>query len=405
LRHCVYIFDLQDVLSRKAMKRFTILTLAPVLTLFAVGCSSPTAMQSTEYDDMYYSSADKTEYVQPTEDVYGKATEQPQYQSQTAADNEVPNPEYSENRNSVIDNYYGDEYYDGRSYDPRNNWYQPNYSFVDPYWGDNYVRNYGYSNYHRTRYADPFYDPFYYDPFFNDPFAYRPFYNRGVSVTVSYSFGWGNYYGRHYNPYYNRYYSPWHSSSYYSPYPYGYYGRQYVYDYPTHNNSRKVQYGPRDSRGGVVTEGGGQRGTRAQRSSEQRAETPAIQGRPARTTERVTQPASENESRETRRVVTTRPGAMEQYRSTRPEPTERERTTRDQQQRQPYTPPAREYRRQERPTPTQQQRPVQTRQRTPVRETSAPEKREIRRSEPAREPAKSNTNESRSNSGRPPRGQ
>lgn len=415
MRHCVYIFDIEEVLPEEAMKKFTILTIAPALALFAVGCSSPTAMQSTEYDDMYYSAADKTEYAQPAVTTYAQAEEQEQ-QQEAVAEEGVRNPEYSERSSAVTDNYYGDEYYDGRDYDPRDNWYRPNYSFVDPSWAyDPYptYSSYSYNRSYRHRHIDPFYDPFYYDPFYYDPFAYRPYWRNGVTIAVIYSYGWGGHYGRYY-PYYGRYYNPYYSPWYphYNYYHGGYYGRQYVYDYPRYNNTRKVQYGPRGERGGVVTERT-QRGARTERGTlTEGSEERATQGRPARTTERAGTPAAEG----SKEVITTRPDrGRDTYtpRGGEARPV-RERTVRGEEQReQPATRPAVEPRTTREPAPRrevrQEQRSTETRQSPPPRRETperTSEQRETRSSEsaPSRSSGSENNNNSRSTGGRPPRG-
>ncbi|MEJ8757690.1 hypothetical protein WG947_11815 [Pontibacter sp. H259] len=395
------------------MKKFTILTIAPALTLLAISCSGPAAMQSGEYDDMYYSTSDKTEYVQPAEPAYAQA-EASEQQSETEATDQgaILNPEYSDNNSDITGNYYGDdyEYYDGREYDPRSNWYRPNYSFVDPSWAyDPYpsYRSYSsYDRYYRHRYADPFYDPFYYDPYYYDPFAYRPYYRSGVTISISYHYGWGNYYSRWSPYYYGRYYNPWypHYNNYYA----GYYGHNYVYDYPRYNKPYKVQYGPRGDRGGVVTrdtqrEGRIERGTQTE-GSEQRA----VQGRPERgRTERVSTPATEDR----KEVITTRSGGRESYnpRSGEARPG-RERVDRPQEQQQqreqPATRPAPERRQTRENSPQREYRSTETRQSQPTRETSRSyEQRETRRSEPT--PSRSNSSISGSSterSGRPPRG-
>ncbi|MDX5437206.1 MAG: hypothetical protein LPK03_08425, partial [Pontibacter sp.] len=243
------------------MKRFTILTVAPALALLAVGCSGPSAMQSSEYDDMYYSSSDQTVYVEQAPQAQPAAPAYQNYESNSAAqplaEGEVLNPEYSES--AITQNYAGDEYYDGRSYNPRDNWYRPDYSFVDPYWGAAYVPR-------RTSYAfyDPFYDPFYYDPFFYDPFWGPNRYRSGLNISISYGMGWGGgFYGA---PYYG--YSRWWPNSYgygfYNGFHHGYHSAYYArnpynwyYDRPVViGKASRVQYGPRDSRNTQVNTSG-----------------------------------------------------------------------------------------------------------------------------------------------------
>ncbi|NEM96239.1 hypothetical protein [Pontibacter burrus] len=389
------------------MKKFSIYTIIPALSLLAVGCSGPGSMQSSEYDDMYYSSADRTEYVQPADETYAAQ------QNQGAEQEAVQSQEYAARSSDITSNYYADEdydYYDGREYNPRDNWYRPNYSFVDPYWGqDVYTSSYyHHPRSYRYRYADPFYDPFYYDPFFYDPYGYRPYWGSGLSISISYNYGWGGYYNR-WNPYYGygRYYNPW--SPYYGGYYGGYYGRQYVYDYPGYAPLRKVQYGPRDSRGGTVTER-----TRTERGNlNESREQRAVYGRPSRATERVNRSTTE----EGKEVITTRPGRD----ASRPRDTgtTRQRVERSSQPQEQRTQPARQQEQRVQPARQQEQRrttreSTSTPQRREYRQeqrstesrpapTRTYEQRETRRSEPARSSGSSGSS-SGGGSGRPPRG-
>ncbi|GAB3825899.1 hypothetical protein [Pontibacter rugosus] len=284
------------------MKKYTIFTLAPVLALLAVGCSSPIAMQSSEYDDMYYSSTDETVYVQPetqqrSEQAYQDYSNNTQQQQQTLADGEVLNPEYSDN--AVTQNYVGDdEYYDGRSYDARDNWYRPDYSFVDPYWGAAYApRRMSYA------YYDPFYDPFYNDPFYYDPFWNNARYGRGLSVSISYGMGWGGFYGSprygfsnwwpgsYGHGYYNGYNRGF-NNGYYASNPYNWYSDRPV----VIGRASKVQYGPRDSRGSVVTNNDGAANRRSARGEAVRSErtenSQGVVGRQSRSDRSTVAPAS-----------------------------------------------------------------------------------------------------------------
>lgn len=287
-----------------AMKKFTIYTLAPALTLFALSCSSPTAMQSTEYDDMYYSSSDKTTYVEPEAKAYNELTE---------GDSEAQGQ--TESSNAATENYYAEdyEYYDGREYNPRDNWYRPNYSYVDPYWGSAYTpRHYSYNRYNSAFY-DPFYDPFYYDPFYYDPFYRRPW-GSGISIIISYNYGWGSY-GRHY-PYYSRWYShnPYYHHGYYGGYYGNYYGNNWVYDSPIIVNRIKTQYGPRDSRGAVVTDGNRGNGGRPVRGEAYQGEVTGTENarpaRPSRSSDAVITPET---GTETKTSLPARPSRTEYY--------------------------------------------------------------------------------------------
>ena len=301
------------------MKRLSIQTLAPALALLAVGCSTPTAMQSTEYDDVYYTSSDKTEYVQPEVNVQNDEASET---TEAITDGGVINPEYTDD-NVVLHNYDADEYYDGRSYNPRDNWYRPSHSYIDPYWGS------AYSPMHSSRYLramamrDPFYDPFYHDPFYYDPFYssyYGPYWRSGVSISITYGSVWGNpYWGNRYAGHYNRWY-PY--NNYYNGFYHGYnYGRnQYMYDRPGYVQTRKVQYGPRDERSKVITNGRTdesgrpERGTLSSDKQQQQTVMPAT-GRTERTgrTDR-----SGNTTTTTKKeVITTKPDATRQTRPQR----------------------------------------------------------------------------------------
>ncbi|SIQ64590.1 hypothetical protein [Pontibacter lucknowensis] len=266
------------------MKKLNIYTaLAPVIALFAVGCSSPVAMQSTEYDDMYYSSSDRTEYVQPQ----AQASQQQQYAP--AEDNQQAAT------GDVTQNYTADEYYDGRTYRPQATWNTPNYAYVDPYWTTAYV--------HRR--VSPFYDPFFYDPFY-DPFMYDPFFHRGgMRVNIGLSMGWGSGWNRWGHPWGRPYgmYDPfwgggfWPHNNYYAGFYHGYnrgfYGsNRYIYDRPGVVQQRQVQYGPRGERSVVPASGNPERvAGRPNRSESVRDEQRSTQGvdyaRPGRT-ERAT---------------------------------------------------------------------------------------------------------------------
>lgn len=303
------------------MKRYSILTIIPAFALLAVGCSTPTALRTTEYDDMYYSSADKTEFVQPEATAQAKDKNE---SSEAVTQGGVINPEYSDN-SAAMNNYSGDEYYDGRAYDPRDNWYQPNYSFVDPYWGSAYAPVTARHYHMAMAYRDPFYNPYVYDPFYNDPFFYSPIYNpyarSGVSVSMVFGSVWGSPYRM--NPYARHYYGGWYPyNNYYNGFYQGYYhGRnQYVYDRLGPVQTRKVQYGPRTERSSIVA--GGNRGSlsrpdrgtlssdyeqQAVRSDNQR------RGRPSRTGEM----RNDLEGTNTKGVITTRPDATRQARPQR----------------------------------------------------------------------------------------
>ena len=402
------------------MKKFTIYTLAPALALFALGCSGPTAMQSTEYDDMYYSSSDKTTYVEPQTNAY----------SDLAEGAEEGRQQYGQNNNAVTDDYYADEYYDGREYNPRDNWYRPNYSYIDPYWGSAYTpRHYSYSRYYNRAFYDPFYDPFFYDPFY-DPFYRRPFWGSGVSVMISYNYGWGNW-GRHY-PYYSHWYpgNPFYHHGFYGRHYsnfYGY-GNNWIYDRPIVIGNRvKTQYGPRDARGAVVTDGNRGNGGRPVRGESYQGDVNRTENarpmRPSRSGEAVVAPETGTESKTS---LPSRPSRTEYY-----DPSQgRSRTTRQpvnvgEQQRQQqneqrrvimpterrtrqYTPTPRSTesrpRTREYNVPQQQQRQIERPRYEQRREVPAPSRSsEVRRESSSS--SSSGSNSSGSRGGRPTRGQ
>ena len=400
------------------MKKFTINILASAIVLVAWGCSSPTAMQSTEYDDMYYSSSDRTTYAEPTSSV-----------EQTSSSSGVQNQTYAGNSNaSVTDNYYVDEYYDGREYNPRDNWYRPNYSYVDPYWGSAYTpRHYSYNRYNSAFY-DPFYDPFYHDPFYYDPFFRRPFLNSGVSVIISYNYGFGGrypYYSRWYpnNPYYHGFYGGHYNN---------FYGNNWFYDRPVVIGNRvKTQYGPRDTRGSVVTEGNDRNNNgRPTRGEAYQGEVTGTENarptRPSRTSDAVISPEVGSEAKP---QLPLRPSRTEYYdpsqgrdrNSRQPinqdEQQSDERRVIDRSERRgtrtrEYTPTPRSTEtrtrtREYRVPQQQQQRPVESRpvRREERREVSPPPSRSNDRIENNNNSSSSSSSSSESRGGRPTRGQ
>jgi len=400
------------------MKKYTLLTLAPALALMAVGCSSPIAMQSTEYDDMYYSSSDKTEYVQEPQPA--TASEEQQYQQydepaeQALAEGEVLNPEYS-GSSATADSYNSDEYYDGRSYNPRDNWYQPSYSFVDPYWGAAYTPRM--SSY---AYYDPFYDPFYNDPFYYSSFNRSPYWNRGLSVSISYGMGWGG--GFYNNPYYSNWWPGSYGYNYYNGYRQGYYGGMYnsyyasnpygyggYYDRPLVVSNPRLQNRPRNTRSAVVTERPASTG-RPARGNAYQSESTGRQsvGRPARRGEAIGSPTNTQESKAT---LPSRPNNTEYARPSRTV-RGRESTGVSSQQEQRVVTPNRTERRSTRTReyrqPQQQQQRIRTYESSPSRTYESRPSRSYESSSPspASRPSSSGGSSSGSSSGggRPPRG-
>lgn len=381
------------------MKKINLYTaIAPVIALFAVGCSSPVAMQSTEYDDMYYSSSDRTEYVQPQ----AQAPQQQQYAS--AEENQQAAT------GDVTQNYAADEYYDGRTYRPQATWNTPNYAYVDPYWTTSYV--------HRG--VSPYYDPYYYDPFY-DPYMYDPFMHRrsGLRVSIGLGMGWGsgwNRWGHHYgmyDPFWGNRYWPYNNyyAGYYHGYNRGYYGgNRFIYDRPVVVQPRQVQYGPRGERSVVPATGNPERVTGRPNRSEAVSNEQRTQGadyaRPGRTertngnTNSRTQEinAGENSGRTLpARPATTNRGydpQSGQVRPSRQQPEGQQPVQRINQSREEYVSPATQPReRQQRiqqPTQRQeriQQQPVQRQQiqREPVQRSQPSYQRSqpVQRSQPS----------------------
>ncbi|MDX5481476.1 MAG: hypothetical protein LPK07_07315 [Hymenobacteraceae bacterium] len=403
------------------MKNLHILTIiAPALALLAVGCSSPVAMQSTEYDDMYYSSTDKTEYVEPASTTAGQA-----YQSYDESAVQGQSSEAARSGGVTTDDYYADEYYDGRAYTPRDNWYRPNYSFVDPYWGSAYVPRH-YSRFNRGFYDPFFYDPFY-DPFFHDPFLRRPYWGSGLSISIGYNYMWGGGWNR---PFYgsrwwpgNSFYHGYYSGFYGHPYG-GFYGSPWVYDRPLIiGKPIRTQYGPRDARGAVVTdrvnssvggrpsrvgteagdnqiigtENAVRRNARPSRTGQQGTVSPAegtknaLPSRPSRTEYYRPRPSNSNESRPSRQ-----PARINQQQERRISPT-RENNSRTRTRE--YT-PSREYRQQQR-----QSRPIENRPTYQPRRESVTPSRSFESRPINTQPQRSSSGSNSSGGGRPVRGQ
>jgi hypothetical protein len=401
------------------MKKYTLLTVAPILALMAVGCSSPVAMQSTEYDDMYYSSSDKTEFVEP--EATAPARQQQQYEEreteQALAEGEVLNPEYS--GGNATAGYDGDEYYDGRSYNPRDNWYQPSYSYVDPYWGSAYTPRM--SSY---AYYDPFYDPFFDDPFYYNSFRRSPYWGNGLSISLSYGMGWGRgFYNRPYHSnwwpgsygydYYNGYRHGFYNgfyNNYYAGGPYGYGG---FYDRPVVIGKPVLrQNTPRDSRGVVVTDNPAvRRPARGGVSQGQDAVGTQSATRPARRGDRSGS-QSVSDTQESKATLPSRPSRTEYYdaRSGQGRTTRQRATTTQEQQQQRVTPSRteRRSRTQEYRQPEQQQERIQPIESRPSRTYESRPSRSYE-SSPASSPMPRSSGSSSGSSGggggRPPRGQ
>lgn len=202
--------------------------LVPVMAALAFGCTSSTALQSSEPDDLYYASSDRTVRQQvsvaPSENTYqnpGAVAENPEYYDPEAA-----------RQPTIINNYYDN----------------------DRYYGSRSRRNYVYFN-------DPFYSPFGYSAAYcygiYDPFCF-PGYYPYTGLTVSIGYGWGSPwgYGYGYRPYgaYGYGYRPYDYYGYgygggYGSYYHGFYDGYYANNgYGYGYNRKKVQYGPRGDR-------------------------------------------------------------------------------------------------------------------------------------------------------------
>ncbi|MGV3503757.1 MAG: hypothetical protein ACO1O1_08615 [Adhaeribacter sp.] len=236
------------------MRNIDKLLLLPLFATLALSCSSPTSLQTSEYDDVYYSKKDQTVITDNTL----STNQQPEQNARTAAaDGAVANPEYSEKSSgggqiASGTDYYSPDYYDENDYyyasrirrfnAPYRGFSYYDFAYTDYYW---YNRNPLY--YGRSIYADPFYayNPYFYPCYtcYGYPGVYgsiniiigRPYYSR---------WGWGDpYYGAYNRGYYGGY------GGYYG----GYYGRNYANSgwYRNDNYSRKVQYGPRLDRSNV----------------------------------------------------------------------------------------------------------------------------------------------------------
>lgn len=269
--------------------RATSLLAVPVLALLA-GCASTGAVtHSTEYDDVYYSSRDRTSRAVAAS-AAAPATDPT---LPPAPDGSVVNPDYNgqggngQSANSSANgySYYNDDYSTGRRYNSPyyNSWnrYGSGYAY-DPFWGGSTLAigcmpgwgwgssvytyapvytgprvrfgvsfGWGYSSWAMPMYG--YASPYFYDPFWG--YGYAP-----------YGYGYG----------YSPYYSPWYGGGYYG----GYYGGggyyQGFYDgyYAGNNPRRRVTYGPRVDRsssgfrsGSGYTSNGGTRSSRRDGSS------------------------------------------------------------------------------------------------------------------------------------------
>ncbi|MBC3540501.1 hypothetical protein ACFSC6_11485 [Rufibacter sediminis] len=208
------------------------LLILPLLGFLAAGCSTSSNLQTSETDDVYFSSSDKVTYVEPApqEDATAYAEEVDGGDDSRDITERVSDPESYAQRRSSNNTPYQYSYYDA----PFGN---PYYAYQSPFY---YPGRY----YSRAVMMDPWMDPFY-DPFYGPSMArmamYDPFWPRtGLSIGIGIGFG--------------RYYNPWGYGGYgygYNPYRYGgYYGGGY-YD-NVYGGGRvvasRVAYGRRDDR-------------------------------------------------------------------------------------------------------------------------------------------------------------
>jgi hypothetical protein len=228
------------------MKNIHKIFFLPLFAALAISCSSPTSLQTSEYDDVYYSKKDKTIITDQA-----VATAAAPAADNAAEEAGVANPEYSQNNSGggTVTNTNGTDYYSPDYYDEDDYYYASRIRrFNAPYRGLSYY-DFAYTDYYWYNRNPMYYGrSIYYDPFYSDPFfpCYTcygyPSYYGGINIII----------GR---PFYSRWGSP-----YYGGLHRGYYGGGYGgYGgyansgwYRNDNNlSRKVQYGPRRDRSAV----------------------------------------------------------------------------------------------------------------------------------------------------------
>lgn len=238
-----------------AMRNIDKLLFIPLFAALAISCSSPTSLQTSEYDDVYYSKKDKTIIADNTAVDAESAQQSPQ-----AADKEgsVANPEYSPRSSGGGADYSAattTDYYSPGFYDEDDYYYASRIRrFNAPYRGLSYY-DFAYTDYYWYN-RDPFYygRSIYHDPFYS---YHRPCYScygwpsyyGGLTIIINrpyYSrWGWGNPYGGYYGGYYGGLSRGWYGGGYGS-----YYGNSGWYR-NDNNISRNVQYGPRRDRSAV----------------------------------------------------------------------------------------------------------------------------------------------------------
>lgn len=266
------------------MRNVDRLFILPLLAVLAIGCSSPTAFQTSEYDDVYYSSKDKTIYktneapVATTQTGGGKNSTQPSTEDVSLGrENSIPNPEYSGNSSNTTsrrttaaagnsEDYYSDDYYDDDTY-----YYSSRIKrFHTPYSGFDYY-DFAYTDYYWYNRSPRFYGRIYNDPFYayNDFLCYPPYgwgyprYGNNLTVIIGGPVYGGYRRGLYSDPFYGGFGGGWYGNPYANGYRNGfnngYYSGAYANSglYRTDNTaSRQVQYGPRTDRSSVSSGGG-----------------------------------------------------------------------------------------------------------------------------------------------------
>jgi hypothetical protein len=229
------------------MKNIDKILFLPLFAALAISCSSPTSLQTSEYDDVYYSKKDKTII---TDNAPLAAESSQQAPQATSGDDRVANPEYSPKSSGGAADYTantGTDYYSPGHYDEDDYYYASRIRrFNAPYRGLSYY-DFAYTDYYWYN-RDPFYygRSIYHDPYFYPCYTcygYPPYYG-GLTIIINrpyYSrWGWGNPYG-YYGGLSRGYYGGGYGS---------YYGNSGWYRNDT-NISRNVQYGPRRDRSAV----------------------------------------------------------------------------------------------------------------------------------------------------------
>lgn len=131
--------------------------------------------------------------------------------------------------------------------------YYKDYSYADR-WDDCACNPYTINNFYGYNYYDPFLtlNPSYFYQW--HPYRYyrypRPYWGSGFNLSISFGWGWNNFYDPYYyDPFYydyywGGYYSPF-AFNYYRFYGNSYYGHHGYYDYHGGSSKSNVRYGPR----------------------------------------------------------------------------------------------------------------------------------------------------------------